>query len=64
MNGLSKSVKKALCDAGYSSEQRKTVPVVCDEGGVFWVPGLGLCDRARDPNASFVLTLDLMYGEK
>ncbi len=62
MNGMSKSVKKALCDAGVSADERKRLPVICDESGVFWVPRLGLSDRARDPEASFVFTMQLRFS--
>ena len=64
MNGMTKSVKKALCDVGVSSEERKRLPVICDDDGIFWVPKLGLCDRGRDPDASFVFTMKLSFDDQ
>ena len=63
MNGMSKSVGKALGEIGVGPEARHRLPVICDEDGIFWVPYLGLCDRARDPEASFVFTMRLTYDD-
>ena len=63
MNGMSKSVKRALCDLGVDAEARRRIPLVCDGDGVFWIPGLGLCDRARDPEADYVFTMRLDYED-
>ena len=61
MNGMTKSVRKALCEAGFSADQRRMVPVICDGREVVWVPGLGLCDKARSPESSSVCTMELKY---
>ena len=59
MYGMTKSVKKMLCDAGVPRELRGRLPVVCDEEEILWLPLFGLCDKARDAGSEEAVTLTL-----
>ena len=57
MDGMDRRVKKLLCDGGFPSPLRGRIPMVCDAGGIFWIPGIGLCDRARDESSDAVFDM-------
>lgn len=59
LNHMTKSVKKLFQEAGIPKEYRHRIPLCCDEKGIFWIPFIGLCDRARDPEASEVVCFSL-----
>ncbi len=59
INGMKKSVKKLLCDAKLPAAFRRRIPVIEDEQGIVWVPGVGLCDRARPREGQAFFTLEL-----
>lgn len=44
INGVNKSVKKYMCDEKFDRELRFTTPFLCDDLGIFWIPGM----RERD----------------
>jgi len=52
INGVNKSVKKYMCDEKFDRELRCTTPFLCDELGIFWIPGMrerdGLMPRDTD----------------
>lgn len=52
--GMTKKIKKMLCDAGSKIEERGRIPFVCDADGILAVYGLPLSDRVRKnvPSAS------------
>ena len=45
--GMTKKIKKMLCDAGSKIEERGRIPFVCDADGILAVYGLPLSDRVR-----------------
>lgn len=47
MGSMTRSVKKLICDLKPDPVRKKLWPVVCDDGGILWIPGAGLCDRIR-----------------
>jgi len=57
MNGMTKTMKKLFCDHGISALERNRIPLLCDEKGILWIPGIGLSDRARPENAAFHQTV-------
>lgn len=59
INQMTKSVKKLFQEAGIPKEYRRRIPLCCDEKGIVWIPFVGLCDRARDPEASEVVSFSL-----
>lgn len=63
MNQMTKSVKKMLTDGKISASERDRIPFVCDEIGILWIPGFGLCDRVRPENAKQHITLTLRDDE-
>ena len=52
MNGMSKSVKKLMCEKKIPLELRNIIPVVCDETQIVAIPFLGTCDKVatKDKN--------------
>lgn len=47
--GMTHKLKKLFSDAGIPKEQRASMPVVCDEVGIVWVPGFGVRDDGLSP---------------
>lgn len=43
-NSMTKSVKRMLCDAHVPRWRRDSVPLFCDQNGIFYIRGLGLRD--------------------
>lgn len=62
MYGMTKSIKKLLCDAGIPMDLRRHIPLICDEKKVLWLPFIGLCDKARPEEAKRHVTLSLSGG--
>ena len=52
MNGMSKSVKKLMCEKKIPLELRNTIPVICDDLGIVAIPFIGVCDKVatKDKN--------------
>lgn len=46
MNG-SKKLKKFFIDLKIPSEERDSIPLVCDESGIIWIVGLRLSERVK-----------------
>lgn len=42
--GMNRRVKKLLCDAGLTREERDSLPVICDGEGILLLPGFGQRD--------------------
>jgi len=45
--GMTRSVKKLLCDAKLSSLQKSSLPFLCDDDGIIWIPGFEIRDSAK-----------------
>ena len=51
VGGMTRRIKKLLCDAKISLEKRASLPILCDEIGIVYVPHLSVADRAKpQPN--------------
>lgn len=49
--GMTHKVKKLFNDKKLSAEERNTIPVICDEKGILWIPGFGVrCDTDECKN--------------
>ena len=59
MYGMTKSVKKLLCDAGIPRSLRHSLPLLWDEKEILWIPFVGLCDKARDETAKMTVVVRL-----
>lgn len=57
IGGMRRKLKKLLCDK--KIPERETLPVICDNDGVLFVPGIGLRDNAAasDPNHGVRITV-------
>jgi len=54
MSGMSKSLKKLMCDKKLPLELRNRIPIICDDNGILAVPLIGIRDgaKARSQNNS------------
>lgn len=46
--GMTRKIKKHMINEKIPLSIRSRIPVVCDEEGIIWVPGLGLADRLKN----------------
>ena len=42
--GMTRKVKKLFNDKKLTSEERNSIPVICDDRGILWIPGFGVRD--------------------
>jgi tRNA(Ile)-lysidine synthase len=59
MGKITRRVKKLFTEHKIPIEQRKTLPLICDNSGILWIPGIGLSDRARPEHSQSHATLSL-----
>lgn len=45
--GMTRKLKKLFNDRKINESARRTLPILCDENGIIWVPGFHPADRAR-----------------
>ena len=45
-SGMTKKLKRMLCDKGVPKSIRSKIPIFCDSDGILWIPGLALRDSA------------------
>ena len=57
IGGMSKSLKKLLCDKKIPLDIRSRLPVICDRSGIIAVPFIGVRDQARSTSDSKKLPL-------
>ena len=52
MNGMSKSLKKLMCEKKIPLELRDLIPVICDDKEIVAIPFIGVCDKVttKDKN--------------
>ena len=62
--GMTRSLKKLMNGKKLSLSKRATLPVICDEKGIVWVPGFGVRDLvAPDAHTKNICHLYYMKGE-
>ncbi|MBE6688021.1 MAG: tRNA lysidine(34) synthetase TilS [Ruminococcaceae bacterium] len=61
--GMTKSLKKLFSENKISRELRPYIPVICDEKGIIWVPGMKVCDRALPSKGGNTITIIAEYTE-
>jgi len=45
--GMTRSVKRWLCDSHFPRWERDRLPLLCDGNGIVWIPGMGLRDGLK-----------------
>ena len=48
IGGMTRRVKKLMNEAKIPPESRGRLPVLCDDGGILWIPGLPCRDSAAE----------------
>ena len=61
--GMTRSVKKFFSDNKISREAREYMPVICDEKGILWVPGMKVCDRVAPEKYANNITIIVEFTE-
>ena len=51
VKGINKSLKKLFIDMKIPKEYRDSIPIICDDKGIIYVPFVGVSDRAYPLNA-------------
>ncbi len=46
--GMTKKVKKLLCDSGIPVRERDTLPFITDSEGIVWIPSVAIRDNAKN----------------
>ena len=57
--GMTRNIKKLLCDAKIPLAKRASLPVLCDDNGILYVPYLPISDRAKPKSASPCYRLEI-----
>jgi tRNA(Ile)-lysidine synthase len=59
--GITRNVKKYMIDSKIPRRLRTLFPIVCDDAGIVWVPGLGIADRLKgfDRLDALVMSLEI-----
>ncbi len=60
--GHHRKLKKLLCDAGVPRYKRSSLPVVCDDEGIVWVPGFPQRDGTRPSDEDCIKSI-ITYRE-
>ena len=45
--GMTRNVKKLLCDNHIPQNERDSIPFICDDEGILWIPGFDIRDNAK-----------------
>lgn len=61
MNGMSKSVKKLMCDKKIPLQIRSRIPVIYDDDGIVAIPAIGVCDKARAKSCSCEKNMEIRF---
>ncbi len=59
--GMTRSLSKLFSSRRLGDRERRTLPVVCDDAGILWVPGFGVSERADGRGMPESETLTLLY---
>ena len=62
VNGMHKSVKKMMCDAKLDISLRDTLPIVCDDDGIVFIPYIATRDGMKAKKSENVTYLTLIEG--
>ncbi len=58
--GMTRKLKKLFNDRKIPPSLRQHVPVVSDNEGIVWIPGFGVCDRARTTSGVYIAFAELI----
>ncbi len=62
--GMTRKVKKLFSDLKIPRSYRESIPLLCDDKGVVWVPGLGVRDDGNKGGADLYVCLAIGKGEQ
>lgn len=62
--GITRKVKTLFSDLKIPRELRGLIPILCDDSGIVWIPGLGVRDDGVDNNSAPFVALGIGKGEQ
>lgn len=60
---MTRRVKKLMIDRKMTAEEKRLLPLLCDDSGILWMPGLPLRDGVEAKNGEGE-TIHLTFFEK
>ncbi len=60
IGNMTKSIKKLFQEEKIPIRYRDSIPLICDDKGIVWIPYVGLCDRVRNSDKNEVITIELI----
>lgn len=61
--GITRSVKKHFSDIKSDRHHRDLIPVICDESGIIWVPGMNPSDRVKAVKNNKTITIVVEFAK-
>ena len=61
LGGMHRSVKKLMCDKKIPLRERDVLPIICDDDGILFIPGVGIRDP-REKNSNRKIYISLLKG--
>ena len=61
LGGMHRSVKKLMCDKKIPLREREVLPIICDDDGILFIPGVGIRD-SRKKNSNRKIYISLIKG--
>lgn len=61
LRGHHRRLKKLFCDLGVPLAMRDRLPLLCDEQGIVWIPGIGLRDGMAPKSGEPALCVSVKY---
>ena len=55
--GMSKKLKKLMCDKKVPIEERNRLPLICDGEGIIYVPFCAIADRVKEKNGQKIIAI-------
>jgi hypothetical protein len=51
---MTHKLKKIFNDKGIKPNERKKIPIICDNSGILWVPGFPVRDKGTENSNKYV----------
>ena len=60
--GMTHKLKKVFNDKGISKSIRNKIPLICDNSGILWVPGLPVREGGKNSDKSDTVSITVFYS--
>jgi tRNA(Ile)-lysidine synthetase, N-terminal domain/tRNA(Ile)-lysidine synthetase, C-terminal domain len=62
--GMTRNVKKLLCDRHIPIDERDSIPFICDDEGILWIPEFDVRDNVKFTDGNNSLHIVFLQGER